>query len=61
MFVSVALTDDTDVELIKRLTIRWSGPGILRHEQEIIELRAQGKGCEGANPSRSARRRYAAN
>ena len=42
------------------LTTRWSGPGILRQKQEMIEMRAPARECEGAFPGRSARSRYAA-
>jgi len=43
----------------RRLTTRWSGPGIRRQKQELIEMSVTGLRREGAIPGRSARSRYA--
>ena len=39
------------------LTTRWSGPGIRRQKQELIEMSVIGLRREGAIPGRSARSR----
>jgi len=47
-------------EEVRPLTTRWSGPGMLRLKQELIEMSVTGLRREGSIPGRSARSRYAA-
>ena len=41
----------------RRITTRWSGPGMRRRTQEEMEIGLSGRGCDGAIPGRSARSR----